>query len=154
MDSIVIVSMYCTALCTCPCYRCSLETDFSLIYISYSQNDPWCCSVLDYIDMWKVRMDCLQAVIKFLSLAENLYCWCYLLPKIGLEISLIQTKLFILRNRTEHGVGMSSKKAGIAQSEWRPTDKPGAILTRVRVHSFQCRLSYGFRTTPMCNRLH
>ena len=46
----------------------------------------------------------------------------------------------------------------------RPTEKPGAILTRVRVPdaardfsprvSFQCRLTYGVRAAPGCNRMH
>ena len=41
----------------------------------------------------------------------------------------------------------------------RPTEKPGAILTRARVPgaarvSFQCRLSYGIRTAPVCNGVH
>ena len=53
--------------------------------------------------------------------------------------------------------------AGIAQLVERPTEKPGAILTRVRFPgaardflpegcsprvNFQCRLSYGVRTAP------
>ena len=48
------------------------------------------------------------------------------------------------------------KGAGIAQLAERPTEKPGAILTRVRVPgaardlsprvNFYCRLSYGFHT--------
>ena len=42
--------------------------------------------------------------------------------------------------------------------------KPDAMLTRIRIPSaardfsprvnFQCRLSYGVRTTPVCNRMH
>ena len=50
--------------------------------------------------------------------------------------------------------------AGTAQLVERPTEKPGAILTRVRGPgpardfsprvSFQCRLSYGVRTAPVC----
>ena len=48
--------------------------------------------------------------------------------------------------------------AGIAQLVERPTEKPGATLTRVRVPGaarnflpviFQCRLSYGVRTLPV-----
>ena len=54
--------------------------------------------------------------------------------------------------------------AGIAQLVGRPTEKPGAILTLVRVPgaardfspraSFQCRLPYGVRAAPECNRMH
>ena len=50
--------------------------------------------------------------------------------------------------------------AGTAQLVERSTEKPGAILTRVRGPgpardfsprvSFQCRLSYGVRTPPQC----
>ena len=50
----------------------------------------------------------------------------------------------------------------IAQLEERLTEKPNAILTRVQVPgavrdfstkvNFRCKLSYGVRTTPMCNR--
>ena len=46
----------------------------------------------------------------------------------------------------------------------RPTEKPGAVVTRVRVPgavrdfspavSLQCRLSDGVRTAPVCNRMH
>ena len=49
-------------------------------------------------------------------------------------------------------------EAGIAHLVERPTEKPGAILTRVRVPAaardfhprvkFRCRLSYGVRTAP------
>ena len=45
----------------------------------------------------------------------------------------------------------------------RPAEKPGAILTRVRIPgaardlsprvSFQCKLSYGVRAAPVCNRM-
>ena len=52
----------------------------------------------------------------------------------------------------------------IAQLVERPTEKPGAILTRVRVRgaardfsprvSFKCRLSYGVSTAPVCNGIH
>ena len=56
-------------------------------------------------------------------------------------------------------------EAGIAQLVGpRPTEKPGVLLTRVRVPgaardfsprvSFQCRLSYGVQTAPVCNRMH
>ena len=56
--------------------------------------------------------------------------------------------------------------AGIAQLVERPTEKPGAILTRVRVRvpgaardfsptvSFQCTLSHGVLTAPVCNGVH
>ena len=50
----------------------------------------------------------------------------------------------------------------VAQLVERPAEKPGTILTRVRVPgaardfsptvSFQYRLSYGVRTAPVCNR--
>ena len=45
---------------------------------------------------------------------------------------------------------------GVAQLVDHPTEKPGAILTRVRVPvaatvSFQCKLSYGVCTVPVCN---
>ena len=62
-------------------------------------------------------------------------------------------------------VRRNRKRAGIAQWVERPIEKPGAILTRVRVprcdvqgiflpDSFQCRLSHGVRTAPVCNRMH
>ena len=46
----------------------------------------------------------------------------------------------------------------MAQLVERPTEKPGAILTRARVPgaarvSLQCRLSYGVPTAPVCNRM-
>ena len=51
------------------------------------------------------------------------------------------------------------REAGIAQLVERPTEKPGAIQTRVRIPgttrdfspraSFQCRLSYGVRTVSV-----
>ena len=51
----------------------------------------------------------------------------------------------------------------VAQMVERPAENPGTILTRVRVPgaardfsprvSFQCRLSYGVRTAPVCNRM-
>ena len=54
--------------------------------------------------------------------------------------------------------------AGVAQMVERQTEKPGVILTRVRVPCaardfsprvhFQCRLSDGVRTAPVCNRMH
>ena len=55
--------------------------------------------------------------------------------------------------------------AGIAQWVERTTEKPGAILKRVRVLgvalrdlslrvSFQCRLSLGVRTAAGCYRMH
>ena len=53
---------------------------------------------------------------------------------------------------------------GIAQLVQRLTERPGAILTRARVPcaardfspraDFQCRLSYGVRTAPVCNQSH
>ena len=56
-------------------------------------------------------------------------------------------------------------EAGIAQLVGpRPTEKPGVLLTRVRVPgaardfsprvNFQCRLSYGVRTAPVCNGMY
>ena len=52
----------------------------------------------------------------------------------------------------------NNRGAGVAQLVESPTEKPGAILTRIRVPgaardssprvSFQCRLSYGVRTAP------
>ena len=57
-----------------------------------------------------------------------------------------------------------SNSAGIAQSIEHPTEKPGAILTRVRIPgaardfspraNFQCKLSYGVSTAHECNRIH
>ena len=57
-----------------------------------------------------------------------------------------------------------TQRAGMAQLAERPTEKPGAMMTRVRVPgaardfsprvNFQCRLSYGARTAPVCNRMH
>ena len=54
--------------------------------------------------------------------------------------------------------------AGVAQMVERQTEKPGVILTRVRVPCaarnfsprvyFQCRLSDGVRTAPVCSRMH
>ena len=54
--------------------------------------------------------------------------------------------------------------AEMAQLVQRPTEKPGAILTRVRADgaardfaprvNFRCGLSYGVRTAPLCNRVH
>ena len=53
---------------------------------------------------------------------------------------------------------------GIPQLVKRPTEKPGSILTRVRIPgaardffrraNFQCRLSYGVRTALVCSRRH
>ena len=47
--------------------------------------------------------------------------------------------------------------------EERPIEKPGSALTRVRLSgaardfsprvSYQCRLSYGVRSAPACNRM-
>ena len=52
----------------------------------------------------------------------------------------------------------------IPQLVERPTENLAAVLTRVRVPdaardfpsrtNFQCRLSYGVRTAPVCNRIH
>ena len=57
---------------------------------------------------------------------------------------------------------MNGALTGIAQLLERLTEKPGAILTRVRVPGaardfsprvkFQCRLSYGVPTAHVCNR--
>ena len=54
--------------------------------------------------------------------------------------------------------------SGVAQLVERPIEKPGAILTRVRVPcaarnfsariNFQCRLPHGVRTAPVCSRMH
>ena len=56
------------------------------------------------------------------------------------------------------------RSGGIAQRVDHPTGKPGAILMQVRVPgvardfsprvSFQCRLSHGVCTAPVCNRMH
>ena len=58
----------------------------------------------------------------------------------------------------------SALRTGIDQLGERPTEKPGAILTRVRVPgeardfspriNFQCKLSYGIFTAPMCSRMY
>ena len=63
----------------------------------------------------------------------------------------------------------SDKNEGEAQLVELSIEKPGAILTRVRVpgaamdfftlffllrDNFQCRLSYGVRTAPVCNHMH
>ena len=55
-------------------------------------------------------------------------------------------------------------EVGITQLVKHPTEKPGAILTRVRVPgaakdfsprvNFLCRLSYGVRTAPVYNHMH
>ena len=68
------------------------------------------------------------------------------------------------RKKSETNVTILSKGVGMAQWVERPTEKPGAILTRVRVpgatsdfsprDSLQCRLSYGVRTAPVCSRMH
>ena len=57
-----------------------------------------------------------------------------------------------------------TQQAGMAQLAERPTEKPSAILTRVRVPgaardfslgvNFQCRFSYGVCSAPVCNRMH
>ena len=57
-----------------------------------------------------------------------------------------------------------SLRGGIAQLVERTAEKSGAILARVRVPgaakdfsprvNFQCRLFYGVRTAPVCNRMH
>ena len=62
------------------------------------------------------------------------------------------------------GGGGGGGGAGIAQMVERPTEKPGAMLTRVRAPgvasyfsirvNFQSRLSYGVHTAPVCNRMH
>ena len=54
--------------------------------------------------------------------------------------------------------------AGMAQLVERPAGKPVALLMCVRVlgaardcspsQNFQCRLSYGVHTAPVCNRMH
>ena len=64
-------------------------------------------------------------------------------------------------NRNHHAV------AGIAHLVERPAEKPDAVLSRVRIPgaarlfflfsprvSFQCRLSDGVRTVPLCNHMH
>ena len=64
------------------------------------------------------------------------------------------TKIFLMQVvGTSHSSG-----AGIVQLVERPIEKPGAVLTRVRVPgaardfssrvNFQCRLSYGVITSP------
>ena len=55
-------------------------------------------------------------------------------------------------------------RAVIAHLVERPTEKTEAILMEVRVPgaardfsprvNFQCSLSYGVRTAPVCNRMH
>ena len=55
-------------------------------------------------------------------------------------------------------------RAKIVHLVERPTEKPGATPTWVRIPGaariffprvhFQCRLSYGVRTAPKCNRVH
>ena len=57
-----------------------------------------------------------------------------------------------------------SQGTGIVQLVQRPTEKPGAVLARVRVPvaardfsprvNFHCRLCYGVRTAPLSNRMH
>ena len=57
-----------------------------------------------------------------------------------------------------------SEGSRIAQWVQCPTEKPNAILMRVRVPAaardfsprvdFQCRLSYGVRTAPVCSHMH
>ena len=73
------------------------------------------------------------------------------------------TLLFVCRGSLALSPKFDYKK-GIAQLVERPTEKSGAILTRVRVPgaardfsprvSFQCRLFYGVRTDSVCNRMH
>ena len=76
---------------------------------------------------------------------------------------MIHTLLFVRRG----SLALSPKfdyKTGTAQLVEPPTEKSGAVLTRVRVPSaardfsprvsFQCRLFYGVRTDPVCNRMH
>ena len=60
--------------------------------------------------------------------------------------------------------GIHQHGAGIARLVERRTEKPGAVLTRVRIPgaardfysrvSFWCRLSDGVRTALVCNRMH
>ena len=60
--------------------------------------------------------------------------------------------------------GQGKEQTGIIQLVERPTEKPGAILTRVRVPdasrdfsprvNFQCRLSYGGCTALVCSRMN
>ena len=63
-----------------------------------------------------------------------------------------------------HSTRSSHPRARRAQWVKRPTENPGAMLTRVQVPgaardfsprvNFLCGLSYGVRKAPACNRMH
>ena len=93
----------------------------------------------------------------FCDIFETSYLLVWILAKEPAEFTLI---LQLCRKCVQK----LSKRAWIAQWVEPPTEKPGAILTRVRVPgaardfspriNFQCRLSHGVRTAPVHTRTH